>query len=205
MINDKLKDFKYFYNKLPLYLQQSEGFLSHFEYWFELLQGIDKSADDIESMINVFDEDYLTKNPNCSDFLDKIGLLYGVSRIMTVDGSRVELDDKLMLFVIKCQIIKNFFNGTFEQINKVYKDANLPIIYYTRGTMEVEIIFCAAEIPYTSAEINILYELFNNGFLIVKSMGVNYSVDKLDVNQVLYWADSNGSSVNYWDSRVWGV
>ena len=210
-MDSKLLDFEYYYNKLPLYLQESEGFKEHFRYWIELLQSINLTGNKIQSMLNIFDIDedvpYLERNTGCSDFLNKLGMLYGVSRVMTINNDEVTLTDKLMLFVIKCQIIKNFFNGTYSQINKLYIDAKLPIVYYTLQSMEVEVIFCAAELTdYESEEIDILYELFDNQFLIVKSMGIQYITDKLDLNEILYFGSENDTDTKYqWDNRVWGV
>lgn len=62
ILNDTLKSFDYYKNKLPLYLQNSYGFAEHFRIWFDVLmgeQGVVQFADTLLYGLNIFDEDYL--------------------------------------------------------------------------------------------------------------------------------------------------
>lgn len=62
ILNEKLQSFDYYKNKLPLYLQNSYGFIEHFRIWYDVLtgeQGVVKFADYLLNGLNIFDEDYL--------------------------------------------------------------------------------------------------------------------------------------------------
>ena len=201
MIPEKLLDFKYYYNKLPLYLQQSEGFESHFEYWIELLQGIDSYADKIESMLDIFNADYLELNPDCGNFLEKLGLLYGVSRVITISGNVVTLNNKLLLLLIRMQIVKNYFNGTWDDLYNFYFNvAKLPITYRTNGTLSVQIYFVStSSLGYSDEELSIIFSLLQNGYLYIESLGVKYDVQQITFDNLGFW------DVSEWDDVEWGV
>ena len=55
---EKLKSFEYYKNKLPMYLQSSDGFISHFEIWYDLLigqnnNGVVNVCDTILNLLNI--------------------------------------------------------------------------------------------------------------------------------------------------------
>ena len=61
IIPQKLQDFEYYKSKIPLYLQNSEGFQEHFRIWYDLLvDGVVKNADILLNMLLIFDKDYLS-------------------------------------------------------------------------------------------------------------------------------------------------
>ena len=60
VLTEKLKSFDYYKNKLPMYLRSSDGFVSHFEIWYDLLAGQNKNGvvnvcDTILNLLNIFD------------------------------------------------------------------------------------------------------------------------------------------------------
>ena len=137
----KLRTFNYYYNKLPLFLRNSYGFVEHFKIWYDLTynndnKGIVNIGDLLLYLLNIFDKDYLetinnmedSDNGNASDILDKIGLLFGVSRKFSVnylEGAQtvheeLSLNNEEFLILIKCQIIKNYCNGSEIQIQDYY-------------------------------------------------------------------------------------
>ena len=60
IISNKLQSFGYYVNKLPLYLQNSYGFIEHFRIWYETLtSGVVYTADEILNLLNIFDKNYL--------------------------------------------------------------------------------------------------------------------------------------------------
>ena len=204
MVDEKLLDFTYYYNKLPLYLQQSEGFVEHFKYWIEILQKLDVVGDELSNMFNVFDENYLEKNLNCSDFLDKIGLLYGVNRNITIGDVTYNLNDKVFLLLIKAQITKNFYNGTYSDLNTFYYDvAKIPLTYYTTSSMTVEIILSESFLSskdYSPSEIAQVSELFKAGYLTIESLGVKYNKKTINEKILLMWNNVDA----LWNVKVWG-
>ena len=205
MLPSELLDFQYYYNKLPLYLQQSEGFKEHFRYWIELLNGIDSIGDKYKEMSNIFDSDYLTKYPYCSDFLNKLGLLYGVSRVMKIDGTDVTLSDKMLLLLIRLQVVKNYFNGTNEQLTDFYKNiAKLPIMYLTYGHMFVKICFAYDQLEtpafdnYTSTEVSQIRWLLSQGYLYICSLGVLYDYEEVSLADIGFWDNTTWNSTKKW-------
>src|SRR5574344_727735 len=85
---DKLKDFAYYRNKLPIYMQNAPGIVDQFYVLFQFLQEHDIAEDMLLKSIDIFNPDYLdyinslddSATGNKSDILDKLGELYGVSR-----------------------------------------------------------------------------------------------------------------------------
>lgn len=109
ILPNTLKDFSYYFNKVPLYLKNSEGFIEHFRIWFDLLvgnydydastfEGVVVTEDVILYLLNIFDNDYLQFISNLqgsnssqtvefgtvSDILDKLAEIYGVRRNFSV-------------------------------------------------------------------------------------------------------------------------
>ena len=208
MLNEKLKSFKYYLDKLPRYLQESPTFPEHFRIWVEFLNGIDKAGDDMLGMINIFDKDYLKKyGDRCEDLLDMIGQLYGVTRNFSVTYTlnNVETTDTLaltqdeFLLLIKAQIIKNFFNGTYEQITQFYTDANLPILMLSMGDG-----ICIAylyQIKGISDTANIV-SMFRAGLLTIESIGIAYQHATIQLDDLLIWDDTE-EPISKWDEGEW--
>lgn len=109
ILPSELRTFDYYVKKLPLYLQNSYGFIEHYRIWYDLMiandskyTGIVPIAETILYLLNIFDKDYLDNivamgdaeiptdltNPQDkygrqSDILDKIGALFGITRNFT--------------------------------------------------------------------------------------------------------------------------
>src|SRR5574344_3152197 len=84
ILNDKLKSFDYYKSKIPLYLQNSDGFIEHFKIWYDFLVNEVESSDIFLNLLLLFDPDYLTYlsnnvedySNNESDILDKLGAIF---------------------------------------------------------------------------------------------------------------------------------
>ena len=203
MVQEKLLDFKYYYNKLPMYLRNSTTFPEHFRIWCEFLNGINDTSDDILDLVNIFDLSYLQKHKDiCDDFLDKIGALYGVKRnfsvVVNVGGvsttKYLNLTQQEFLILIKSQIIKNFFKGTNEELEQFYKDANLPIVMKTSGEATCDCyLFLGIVDGITSTSENII-DMFLSGLFTIESAGILYTYTTYDASVILQWDTSD---------RVW--
>lgn len=120
MFNEELKNFNYYWTKVPLYLRNSYGYETHFRLLYDIMVSSDDKAGFINCTetlleeLNVFDDDYLsyiasfvdsgaiydeekgiyTDYGSYSDILDKLGSLYGVNRHFNVtytkDGRTIE-------------------------------------------------------------------------------------------------------------------
>ena len=189
MLNEKLLDWKYYFNKLPVYLQNAPCFPEHFKIWYELLTNINSFSDDLLGLLNIYDEEYLDKyNDKCSEFLDYIGALYGVKRHFSVniDGIEIYIDlestsptrtlrdnNKDFLILIKCQICKNYNDGTWSQIKQYYNDAGLTIFSYSVASnpANVNIYLQNSE---TSSQVN---SMFLGGLLTVQNLGITQNLE----------------------------
>lgn len=212
IIADELKSFSYYRNKLPMYLQQAEGFDEHFRIWYDLLVGENSEpnpygvvgfGDTIFALLNIFDIDYLVKFPDAENkTLDLIGKLFGVSRSFDVQYTKLgvqyrehlDLNNEEFLILIKTQIINNYCNGTQKQISNYYREANLPIyaITHTPGSAEVDLYLSRV----LSDNIMAMYWA---GMLTIKSVGISYNYYLYLAEEVLFWdADLGWDDANWW-------
>ena len=198
MINETLLSFEYYKRKLPLYLQTCESFLSHFHIWHDFLQCIDTQSDVLLASLNIFDNDWLVVNQN-DDLLDKLASLYNVSRSFQVtytdsSGSTITeiltLNNEELLTLIRARIIKNYFDGSTEQIQRYYDMLKIgEFVQFTETTSG----FC--QIIYnTNDTTNNYSKMFLAGLLTIESMGIAYvrSLNQADVGLM------------FWDSTDWG-
>ena len=87
-----LKDWNYYYNKLPLYVRNSYGIDEHFKILYEFLITLDTDEEDICSCFNLLQKNYetniISKYADLDGydftFLDMIGSIYGINRAINV-------------------------------------------------------------------------------------------------------------------------
>ena len=223
IIPEKLQSFDYYKHKLPLYLQQSYGFLSHFRIWFDLLvgdnhKGLVGSSDELLNLMNIFDEDYEDvlialdsehvseehRLGTTCDILDKLGALFGVSRTfeVTVNGttSLLSLDNYEFLILIKTQIIKNYCEGTSEQMNAYYESVGLKMYVQTStneiATANLYLVIKEGETSYNYS--TNIKKMFLAGLFTIQSAGIKYNHSFLDLDTVLFWDVINTEHTNGW-------
>lgn len=252
VLTEKLRSFDYYKKKIPLYLQNSYGFIEHFRIWYDLLVGTDVVVsehtyvsdslyvsdgssvsgviDTLFEILNIFDKDctiqdhglpYLANEHylellngladsdegKFADILDKIGALFGLRRFfsLVINGTTYELnlDNRDFLMLIKCTIIKNYFDGTYDELAKYYESVALPIFIITNTTpasCELHLIDIESSL-YTITD-NVK-RMFLAGLLTVESMGITYSYIIHGVNTLALF-DSPSSS-NGFDVGVFSI
>ena len=228
IVSDNLKSFDYYVNKLPLYLQNSYGFIEHFRIWYDMYvgntdyTGIVSSIDVLLNLLNIFDDDYLDYIKNLPDsgvtedepygtkcdILDKIGNLFGVKRTFSctyLDNyeeitEELSLNNAELLILIKGQIIKNYCEGTYSQIEQYYASTGLKICLITDESSNATAhIYLISEDGMTYSE-NIR-KMFLAGLLRIDSMGVTYLDIYSALDGLLRW--DSGIVNETWDSGVW--
>lgn len=217
MINEKLVDFNYYYNKLPLYLRNSETFPEHLRIWVEFIRGMNNYADDMLGLIDVFNPNYMQQYGDfCDDFLDKLGALYGVRKKFSVtyidENTNQEVTKELNLnrtefyILIKAQIIKNFFNGTNEQLTDFYLRARIPMIYVTATSGQCDILLLIDKLKEINENSENIVDMFKNGLLSVESLGIHYNRITKESGASLEWGnDSDLSMGTQWDNGEWVI
>lgn len=225
IIPKKLQSFDYYRSKLPLYLQNSEGFEEHFKIWYDFLvgsydeitesrtdnNGVIGSLEEVLRAINVFSDDFPIEN---SDMLDKLGSIFGLSRYVNLtysdseglhENESIVLSNDEFLLLIKAQIIKDYFDGSYVQAKEYYENANLFIVT-KNDTSPASLLVYLNNIPdsqYSYSE-NV-QKLFLAGKLNIKSMGIKYNYAIQDLNSVLIWKNTDGADVHGWDGGQWAI
>ena len=129
------------------------------------------------SMLNMMED---TNDGNSSDILDKIGNLFGLKRAFSVDVGGTEymlnLNNKDFLTLIKCTIIRNYFDGSFAELNQYYKDAGLPVFILTNASNPAQCDVHLIDIEGSTYEISTnVKRMFLAGLLMVESVGISYT------------------------------
>lgn len=208
MISKELKDWKYYYDKFPLYFKNDEKIIEHFKILYDLLVTLDDLSEDVFKYLDIFNttNNFIMN----SKVLDLIGSIFGVYRNITFDftltiteGSLVKtsnafnitLSDEEFLTLIKCQIFNNNYNGTYEEVNNFYESVDFIKLFIINGINPAEAKLFIAEKPIQS-HINYYYLLYAE-LLTIKSMGIEYSYEVSDELSLLYW------DVNNWNEGRW--
>lgn len=242
ILNEELKSFEYYKSKLPMYLQTSYGFIEHFRIWYDLMmsnaynKGVIGTSDLLLALIEIFSPNYINKirdlpgsgseseydYGDVSDFLDKLGKFFGVSRRFscTYDNEGVltteelVLDNLDLLVLIKAQVIKNYCEGTYTQMKSYYEDAGLYVAILTNMSIDYATAnLILQEVPEAEATGNIgrysdnIKKMFKAGLLGIESMGIQYIYSVAPLNAFLIW-HQDGDPVatnNEWDEGVWWI
>lgn len=216
MLIDKLKDWDYYCNKLPLYVRNSYGIKEHFEILYELMLTLDSNEDDICDCFNFLQNDYenkIIKKYSSLDaydftFLDMIASIYGISRALDVkytdkDNNVIEkqlrLNNKELYTFIKTRIIQNNYDGSYKQAIEYYKSIGLNVQMFFDPT-EAAKCDIYLDVSVSSASENI-QALFLAGMLTLKSVGITYKEMIVSFDNTGIWdgADSHGK----WNAATW--
>lgn len=224
LIPEILQDFEYYRRKLPMYLQQSECFQEHFKIWYDVLVGSNNNCGIVHNgeilinMLNIFADDYWTfldtieessKTSTTSDILDKLGLLFGVTRNITVTYTYEEtthtneqllLTNEELLMLIKAKIIQNYCEGTLQQMNAYYATTGLNIYVNTSESPATANLYL---VYYEEQELSNIDKLFLAEQLIIRSMGIKYNTQILIPSTVLIWDQINATNTNGWADNTY--
>lgn len=192
MLDEGLLDWKYYTNSLSLFLKRSFGMLEHFRLYYDILKLIDDEESKIFDGLNIFNENY--DLDLATDILDKIGLILNVKRkfqvVVDETSHDLNLSNDELLLLIKAQIIKNHYDGTYIQYKSLYELANIPVIIYTDNNHSAT-VNCFLNYD-GSVEItdNIKY-MFQAGYLSIESLGISYVYSITNINLFAKFDDEN--------------
>lgn len=200
ILPEELQSFEYYKGLTPMYLQNVHGFLDQIKIWFNLCMlksniltcgtdircGAVAVSSRTDSIVSVIDEIFAfldifnTSGQHLSesaDILDKLAALFGVSRQFSVtiedEKKQLNLSDNDLLILIKCQVIKNFFNGTYEHLMRCFEIVNLPIMPLTdTQPAHCKMYMLLQDENEVSQNVK---DMFLSGMLSVESMGIYYT------------------------------
>ena len=231
LLPNEIKSFRYYERKLPLYLRNDECFLEHFQLWYELLCGkgdadvainefcgVSPTSDLLLYLMNIYDTDFLqtlkslanAEEESKSDILDKLANLFGLRRNFSVKyitntGATVtatlDLPDEIFLLVIKAQIIRNYADGSYKQVEDYYLDAGLEMIQVPDGNVPASVtVYMNQQQVEESDYAEELTHLFLAGYFTIEHLGIMYALAISDIYNILIWDSSF-----VWDKGVWGI
>lgn len=176
-------------------------------------KGVSPTSDLLLCLLNIYDKDFLSiisqlkdYNNNC-DILDMLGNLFGIRRTFSLEyyasataqtktAATVSLTDKEFLTLIKAQIIRNYCNGTYEQVMQYYADAGLQILPVYNSTYDASVDAYLNESKDVTPNID---KLFRGGYLTVEHLGIRYTYTVAEMLRVLIWANADGEQGNsFW-------
>ena len=229
ILPDKFKSFEYYVNKLPLYLRNSYGFIEHYRIWYDLMIGENENglinvSDTILYLMDIFDDNYLATIRDLTDsgstgdadygskcdILDKIAAIFGVTRNFSIIyyenneeiKEELSLNNEDLLLLIKGQIIKNYCEGSYDQIKGYYNDAGLVVYVITAEADATSHIYLAEPEGSMQYSENVK-KMFKSGLLRIESMGITYRDSTTELTGFLKW-DSSASAA-LWDVGVWAI
>ena len=191
MINKDLLNFDFYKNSLSLFLKQSYGIVERDKILFDILKNVDLSIEKTFNYLDIFyyksdSDNYISKNSVSGKtliWLDFIGYFLGISRKFYIEETLIELNDLEFLTYIEAIIEKFNFDGTYENVWKVYNGypANEEVVR-TSFLLKLNIIFttdqtnkavCNVYMNKTgSANLDFLFE---KGLLTPQSLGIHYT------------------------------
>ena len=224
IINEKTLEWNYYLKKLPLYLQNSYGFSEHFKNLYQIMLDTNRTATDLLNALNLTKPNYF-KNLNLSinlenaekiispsdytyDLLDKMAILYGVSRFLDVDYTdpkgihqhkQLKLTNDELLKLILVKVVQNNYNGTYEDMRKLYELIELPIYVFNSDEKSAD-VYLIYDLTNTSFTDN-LQDLFFANLLSITSLGIKYLYR---TSKEANWAEWDSTlDSKKWDVGVW--
>lgn len=171
--------------------------------------GVSPTSDLLLYLLNIYDDNFLNVvsqlynyNGKC-DLLDELGNLFGLRRSFSfkyydVSSARdvktsVSLTDSEFLTLIKAQIIRNYCDGTYEQVMQYYADAKLQILPINSSVYNASADAYLNKIDELTDN---LTKLFKGGFLTIEHLGIRYSYTILKLFEILIWSTVDGLDGN---------
>ena len=214
MIREDLLEFNYYLKRLSKFMQESYGIDEQVRTFWAQLKQVDSYYDSLFNELDIFDNQYV--NGNEEDVLDKLGVIFGCYRKFTIPQynqngviigySGINLNNTEFVEYIKTQIIKQNFDGRRESLQKIYSTyINGQIV---KGLSDLEFLYITDDHSAATCTIywNIenpsanLLSLFENGYLTIESLGIEYRRVQANLNQLAYYylLGSTPKGVNYY-------
>ena len=216
MLPEKLKNWDYYKEKLPLYVRNSYGIKEHFYIIYGMMIELDKNEIEICDCFNLLQKDYehnVIEKYDALDgydfeFLDMIASIYGVNRYLDVSYTdkdnkvvrkTLKLTNQELYTCIKARIIQNNYDGSYKQAIEYYRSIGLSVQMFFDPT---EAAKCDIYLDVSvSSDSDNIRALFLAGMLTLKSVGITYNEMIVSFDNAGVWdgTESHGK----WDVATW--
>lgn len=227
LIPERLLGYDYYIDLLTLLLKNSYGVPNQTRLFVDIINKFNDTEIDLFNLLGKYNDNgswYLNidkideLSATESDLLDKIASIVGASRYYPfIDG---KLTNKELFILICMQIVRNNYDGTRYWLDEAYsliKDVTgVSIKYFTDDSEQAtcDLILDTSTIS-EGGEVKQKYEnivkLFNNGYLTIRSLGIKYNLQELNLGINGYFDGFPVSEGVYdystdhtkWDRALW--
>lgn len=215
MIREDLLEFQYYLDRLSKFMQESHGVSGQAQTFWSLLKQVNDYYDEFFDNLDVFNVNGSESHEDpIGKMLDDIGAIFGCRREFTIpiynlsnplqidSYAQISLNDEDFLIYIKTQIIKQSFDGTRENLQKLYSTyvngkeqkglIDLRFLYTTEDDEPGAICSIRWDKENPSEGLKLLFE---NGYLTIESVGILYRRSISNFNYLAYYAKDSYSLV----------
>lgn len=203
LIPSRLLGYGYYIDLLTLLLKNSYGVPQQTTLFVDIINNFNDTEVNIFNLLGKYNENGTWQlnidgidelDENDSDLLDKIASIVGASRYYPfIDG---KLNNRELFILICMQIVRNNYDGTRYWLDETYSLVNditgVSIKYYTDDSEQAtcNLILDTSTIS-EGGEIKPEYEnivkLFDNGYLTIRSLGIKYNLQELNLGNNGYF------------------
>ncbi len=193
MIREDLLEFQYYLNRLSMFMKESYGMQEQFEIFYQQLLQVNNEFDYLFDQLDIFNKQG-KELPSTwvSKLIDKIGAIFGCYRKFTIfinnEYEELNLEDDEFIIYIKCQIVKQNFQGSREELSTIYSTFDdgkvtkglldllmVYVLYQTQSPLLLNSVQCNIYWSNYSQYSENLRKLFLAGYLTIESMGILYN------------------------------
>ena len=175
MLKEKLLDWNWYKNKIPLYLQNSYGYQEHFKIFYDILVNLDESGQKILNYLDITNVQNITDKEQSSDILDFIGNLYSIKRKIKFYNKNSEeyititLSDNDFLKILLVNIFQINYDGTRKSFLDFYEKTFGDTLKFYINKEQFKSINVVSSL---TGDLKAIYD--NTDLLFVNIMGINY-------------------------------
>ena len=211
LINEILRTWNYYYEKFPLYLQNSYGFTNQFYSLFELLCQIELNGANLLDSFALFDIDKYKKfmnqysdNEYKFDVLDNIAKIYGINRsfdlVINNTTYNLTLNNEDLLTLTLAKVILASFEGSYESARYLYDKIQLPIYIFTEEDSPTVSLYLNSGKYNIDNKENIKL-MFEAGMFNLQSLGIQYKTNVVNISNIAIWDSTNKD--HFWNVGLW--
>lgn len=211
MLQKKLLTYEYYIKKLSMFMRNSYGIEEMTKLYVDVLANLDITIDRLFSMFSSVSNGNMqiiqAFSSDESDILDKVAMMFGISRHLSVivDGEehQLALNNIELQSFIKAKIFQNNYDGTKKASDEYYSmlsamtDNRIRIVLVNDNTESAR---CLVYLNQNSDLSQNDRYLFLSGELTLKSMGIEYVHIITEIDNLAIF---DGPARLGWNGGIW--